>query len=411
MIYRAFLPQEDAMRIRKPPMGWNTWNTFGPDISETLILESADAMIDTGLRDAGYEYIVIDDMWALKERDAEGRLVPDPEKFPHGIKYLADYCHQRGLKFGLYSCGGYLTCGGYPGSYSHEWEDARAFAQWGVDFLKYDFCFHPANDTGANIYRRMGAALANCGRDIHFNACSWGSEYTRQWVRETGAHSWRSTGDISDSWASIKSIAQSQILAQEYNAPGCFNDMDMLVVGMNGQGTVGVTGCTEDEYRLHFALWAFLQSPLMIGCDIRAMSEETRRILTNRDIIALNQDDACTQAYIANNILQAFGSQEHAPYPTPNRQPDDPFYCYTDYSLSRVILIRLLSDGDFAVMQVNFRDHETFDAPLIITPNMLGLPEEKARTMRREVPLVNGTIPNTGLNPHSASVFRIHLEG
>lgn len=405
------------MRIRKPPMGWNTWNTFGPDINEQLIMESADAMVETGLRDAGYEYIVIDDMWSVKERDAHGRLVADPVKFPHGIRYLADYVHSKGLKFGIYSCGGFLTCGGYPGSYGHEWEDARTFAQWGVDYLKYDYCFHPANEAGASIYRRMGAALANCGREIHFNACSWGSDYTRQWIRETGAGSWRSTGDIADAWASIKSIAQSQILAQEYNAPGCFNDMDMLVVGMNGQGTVGITGCTEDEYRLHFSLWAFLQSPLMIGCDIRCMTEETRRILLNKDVIALNQDDACTQAYIANNALQAFGTYERAPYPTPNRQPDDPFWSYTDYSLSRCIMVRLLANGDFAVIQLNFRDHDTANAPLVITADMLGIPEEKALKMQvkdlwtgGEVKLVNGTIPNPGLGPHSCRVLRIHLE-
>ena len=184
------------MYIQKPPMGWNTWNTFGPDINEDLILESADAMVSTGLKDAGYEYIVIDDMWSLKERDSQGRLVPDPEKFPHGMKYLADYIHGKGLKFGMYSCGGYLTCGGYPGSFGYEWIDAKTFAEWEVDFLKYDYCFHPASMEGHSTYKRMGLALANCGRDILFSACSWGAEYTRQWIRETGAHTWRSTGDI-----------------------------------------------------------------------------------------------------------------------------------------------------------------------------------------------------------------------
>ena len=404
------------MIIRKPPMGWNTWNTFGPNINEQLILESAKAMVDTGLKNAGYEYIVIDDMWSLKERDANGRLQPDPVKFPHGMKYIADYVHSLGLKFGMYSCGGYLTCGGYPGSYGHEWTDAQTFAEWGVDYLKYDYCFHPASVDAASVYRRMGLALANCGRDILFSACSWGVDHTRQWIRETGAHVWRSTGDINDSWISIKDIAQSQMQAQEYNAPGCYNDMDMLVVGMNNQGNVSLGGCTEDEYRLHFSLWAFLQSPLMIGCDIRHMDEATRNILLNKAVIALNQDESCHQAYIANNPLQAFGTNAQHVTPTVNRQPEGPFYHYSDYCLSRSILVRRLADGDMAVIRLNFRDHETSNAPTVITPDMLGLPEDCTARMQvpdlwtgEEIALVHGTIPNPGIPPHGCQGLRIHL--
>lgn len=404
------------MIIRKPPMGWNTWNTFGPNINEQLILESAKAMVDTGLKNAGYEYIVIDDMWSLKERDSNGRLQPDPVKFPHGMKYIADYVHSLGLKFGMYSCGGYLTCGGYPGSYGHEWTDAQTFAEWGVDYLKYDYCFHPASVDAASVYRRMGLALANCGRDILFSACSWGVDHTRQWIRETGAHVWRSTGDINDSWISIKDIAQSQMQTQEYNAPGCYNDMDMLVVGMNNQGNVSLGGCTEDEYRLHFSLWAFLQSPLMIGCDIRHMDEATRNILLNKAVIALNQDESCHQAYIANNPLQAFGTNEQHVTPTVNRQPEEPFYHYSDYCLSRSILVRRLADGDMAVIRLNFRDHETSNAPTVITPDMLGLPEDCTARMQvtdlwtgEEIQLVHGTIPNHGIPPHGCQVLRIHL--
>ena len=404
------------MIIRKPPMGWNTWNTFGPNINEQLILESAKAMVDTGLKNAGYEYIVIDDMWSLKERDANGRLQPDPVKFPHGMKYIADYVHSLGLKFGMYSCGGYLTCGGYPGSYGHEWTDAQTFAEWGVDYLKYDYCFHPASVDAASVYRRMGLALANCGRDILFSACSWGVDHTRLWIRETGAHVWRSTGDINDSWISIKDIAQSQMQAQEYNAPGCYNDMDMLVVGMNNQGNVSLGGCTEDEYRLHFSLWAFLQSPLMIGCDIRHMDEATRNILLNKAVIALNPDESSHQAYIANNPLQAFGTNEQHVTPTVNRQPEEPFYHYSDYCLSRSILVRRLADGDMAIIRLNFRDHETSNAPTVITPDMLGLPEDCTARMQvtdlwtgEEIALVHGTIPNPGIPPHGCQVLRIHL--
>ncbi len=404
------------MIIRKPPMGWNTWNTFGPDINEQLIMESARAMIETGLKVAGYEYIVIDDMWSLKERDENGRLQPDPAKFPHGMRYLADYVHSLGLKFGMYSCGGYLTCGGYPGSYGHEWTDAATFAQWGVDLLKYDYCFHPASVAGAAIYSRMGTALANCGRDILFMACSWGVDDTRQWIRQTGAHTWRSTGDINDSWASVKAIAQSQMQAQEYNAPGCYNDMDMLVVGMNNHGTVALGGCTEEEYRLHFSLWAFLQSPLMIGCDIRHMDDATRRILLNREIIALNQDESPCQAYIANNPLQCFGANEKRVSPTPNRRPEDPFYQYSDYCLSRSIMVRQLANGDFALIRLNFRDHEVCNAPLIVTPDMLGLPEDMPLHPHvtdlwtgESLPLVHGAIPQPGLAAHACQVYRIHL--
>lgn len=404
------------MSIRRPPMGWNTWNTFGADISEALVLESAEAMVSTGLKDAGYEYIVIDDTWSLKERDAQGRLQADPAKFPHGMRCLAEHIHRLGLKFGLYACGGYLTCAGHPGSYGHEWTDAQTFAEWGVDLLKYDFCFHPGGVDSALIYRRMGIALANCGRDICFMACSWGANDTRQWVRQTGADTWRSTGDISDAWVSIRDIAQSQILAQEYNAPGCYNDMDMLVVGMNDRGTVALGGCTETEYRLHFSLWAFLQSPLMIGCDIRHMDDATRRILLNRDIIALDQDASAHQAYVANNPLQAYRAGERQPAPTPERQPDEPFYRYSEYCLSRTILVRYQADGDIAVIRLNFRDHDTCDAPLVITADMLGLPEDKAHTMQvtdlwtgEALTLVNGTIPNTGLPAHGCQVLRIRL--
>ena len=248
-------------------------------------------------------------------------------------------------------------------------------------------------------------------------ACSWGVNDTRQWIRQTGAHTWRSTGDINDSWVSIRDIALSQIQAQEYNAPGCYNDMDMLVVGMNNRGNVSLGGCTEEEYRLHFSLWAFLQSPLMIGCDIRNMDEANRNILLNKAVIALNQDESCHQAYIANNPLQAFGTNEKRVMPRADRQPEDPFYDYSDYCLSRTVMVRYLADGDIAVIRLNFRDHETSDAPMVITPDMLGLPEEQMQHIcvtdlwtGEEVALVNNTIPNQPPIPvHGCRVYRIHI--
>ena len=161
------------MVVKTPPMGWNSWNTFGDRIDEQMIMEMADAMVSTGLKEAGYEYLVIDDCWSEKKRDRNGRLVADHVKFPHGMKYVADYVHGKGLKFGMYSCAGNLTCAGYPGSYEHEFTDAETFASWDVDFLKYDYCYHSPIVPGKYLYRRMGLALENTGRDILFSACSW----------------------------------------------------------------------------------------------------------------------------------------------------------------------------------------------------------------------------------------------
>ena len=278
-----------------PPMGWNSWNTFGSDINEQLIFETADKMVSEGLLERGYEYLVIDDCWSLKERNEKGCLVADPEKFPHGMKAVADYVHSRGLKFGMYSCAGTLTCAGYPGSFEHEFIDAQTFAEWGVDFLKYDYCYHSPIIHGKYLYRRMGLALENCGRDILFSACSWGADGTHEWIKSTGASMWRSTGDIFDTWQSVKDLTKQQERLHPYNGVGCFNDMDMLIVGMYGKGNVGLQGCNDIQYKTHFSIWAFMGSPLMIGCDIRNMSEEAKRILTNEEIIRINQDAACRQ--------------------------------------------------------------------------------------------------------------------
>ncbi len=287
------------MLAKKPPMGWNSWNTFGPNISEQLILETADAMIAQGYRDAGYEYLVIDDCWSLKERDAEGRLVADPEKFPHGIKYVADYVHSKGLKFGMYSCAGVRTCAGYPASYDHEYADAQTFADWGVDFLKYDFCNFPAVGNCKNRYHRMSMALKATGRPILFSACNWGVEEPWKWMGAVGAHMYRSTGDITDNFKSFKDIALSQIGNLSMSGSGCFNDPDMLIVGMYGKGNVGLGGCTDVEYRTHFALWCLFGVPLMMGGDIRTLNDVSRALLLNRELIAINQDEECRAPYCA----------------------------------------------------------------------------------------------------------------
>ncbi len=283
-------------RAPTPPMGWNSWNTFYDQIDEGLVRATADAMVEQGLRDAGYEYLIVDDCWALKERDTRGNLAPDPAKFPGGMAALADYVHARGLKLGLYACCGVRTCAGYPGSFEHEFEDAAQFARWGVDYLKYDNCYRPESIPSQALYRRMRMALDCSGREIALAACQWGTEDVHRWIRSTGAVSYRSTVDIQDSWASIERIALSQIENQCYAGPGCYNDMDMLVVGMNGRGVnpeTCVGGCTPEEYRTHFALWAMLGAPLILGCDLRALDEETRALLTNPHLIAIDQDPAC----------------------------------------------------------------------------------------------------------------------
>lgn len=290
-----------------PPMGWNSWNTFGADINEQLIFDTADKMVETGLSALGYEYLVIDDCWALKERDENGRLVADPQKFPHGMKAVADYAHSKGLKFGMYSCAGYLTCAAYPGSFEYEFIDAKTFAEWGVDFLKYDYCYHSSVIHGKYLYRRMGLALKNCGRDILFSACTWGADNTAEWIRETSANMWRSTGDVFDNWETIKSIIEQQEAILPYGGAGSFNDMDMLVVGMYGKGNVGLQVLNDTQYKTHFSIWALLGSPLMIGCDVRNMNKETFDILSNEELIKINQDADCRQVfklslYSGNNI-------------------------------------------------------------------------------------------------------------
>ncbi len=322
------------MVVLTPPLGWNTWNTFGFDINEELVLESAKIMISSGLRDAGYEYLVLDDGWQMPQRDENGRLVANPEKFPRGIKALVDDLHAMGLKLGIYSCAGTMTCGGYPGSNGYEFEDAETFASWCVDFLKYDYCYKPQNEQGAQLYQRMALALANSGRDIVFSACSWGAEETYKWIKTTGAHCWRSTVDIWDTWESICKLALQQKLLLPYNGLGCFNDMDMLVVGMRGEGNVGFAGCTDTQYKTHFSLWAFMGSPLMIGCDIRSMAPETARILMNKDLIAINQDRGYRQPFsVGGSFNFQWGDVENS-----------------------FVWAKVLEDGDIAIGMFNFSE-------------------------------------------------------
>ncbi|WP_017690623.1 glycoside hydrolase family 27 protein [Paenibacillus sp. PAMC 26794] len=321
-----------------PALGWNSWNTFTWDINEQLIRDVADVFVSEGYLAAGYEYIVIDDCWSLKERDASGNLVADPEKFPSGMRALSDYIHSKGLKFGMYSCVGTHTCAGYPGSFEHEFQDAALFAEWGVDYLKYDYCFKPRHISGELLYKRRSLALKNCGRDILFSACNWGADDVYDWIRESGAHMYRSTGDIRDNWDSVKELALSQLGKQSYTGSFCHNDMDMLIVGMYGGsnndyiGSIG--GCNDIEYKTHFSLWSIMGSPLMIGCDVRKANQITKDILLNPDLLAINQDVEARGAY---------------------RIKPEPQWFHTD---DVFMLVKVLTDGDLAIGFFNLSDSQ-----------------------------------------------------
>lgn len=271
-----------------PPMGWNSWNKFGCQIDENLIHETADAMVRTGMKDAGYQYVNIDDCWMAPQRDANGDLQPDPVRFSHGIKALADYVHSKGLKLGIYSSAGTKTCQGLPASLDHERADARKFAEWGVDYLKYDNC-NNLHRPEIERYTAMGDALKATGRPIVFSLCEWGSDHPWLWGRQVGGDLWRTTGDIEDNWKSVMTILDKQVPIVKYSGPNGWNDPDMLEVG-NGH-------MTDTEYRAHFSLWALLNAPLIAGNDIRSMNDATRAILTNRDVIGVDQDWGGSQGF------------------------------------------------------------------------------------------------------------------
>ncbi|MEJ2628786.1 MAG: glycoside hydrolase family 27 protein, partial [bacterium] len=278
-----------------PPMGWNSWNTFAADIDEDLIKETAEALIESGMQAAGYDYIVLDDGWEAMERDEKGNLIPDPEKFPGGMKALGNYLHAQGFKFGIHNCAGTRTCAGYPGGRGHEYQDARTYASWGVDYLKYDWCSHGTADA-RETYKTMRDALYAAGRPVVFSICEWGNNKPWLWAEEVG-HLWRTTGDITDCYdcqavysLGWKHILDMQVGLEKYAGPDHWNDPDMLEVGNEGLSVA--------ESRAQFSLWCILAAPLMAGNDVRNMSEEIREILTNSEVIALDQDPLGKQGYL-----------------------------------------------------------------------------------------------------------------
>ncbi|HXW56215.1 MAG TPA: glycoside hydrolase family 27 protein [Candidatus Cybelea sp.] len=286
-------PSPDAGLALTPPMGWNSWNKFACNVSEGLIKGMADAMVSSGMKDAGYQYIVIDDCWQVR-RDAQGNIIADPQRFPSGIRALADYVHSKGLKFGIYSDAGSETCAGRPGGLGHEYQDALTYASWSVDYLKYDWCNTSTQDAKAS-YANIRAALNASGRPIVLSICEWGSHQPWLWGAEVGGNLWRTTDDISDRWSGRKNwpngsccsngvmeIVDMQVGLASFAGPGHWNDPDMLEVG-NGNMTT-----TED--RSHFSMWCLLAAPLIAGNDLANMSQATRDILTNKEVIAVNQD-------------------------------------------------------------------------------------------------------------------------
>lgn len=285
----------DNSIAKTPPMGWSSWNVFHGDINETQIKQIADAMVSSGMKDAGYVYLNLDDNWmANPARDANKNLIADPKRFPSGIKALADYVHAKGLKLGIYGDRGTMTCMNVPqsGSKGYEDKDAKTFASWGIDYLKYDNCNVPNGSDQKADYQKMQTALANCGRPIVFSICAWGYQ---SWMPATG-NLWRTTGDIADKWDNGTEWFKGIINAIDGNAqytssaaPGAWNDPDMLEIG-NG-------GCTTEEYRTQMSMWCMMASPLIAGNDIRTMSQTTKDILLNKEVIAVNQDSAGKQGY------------------------------------------------------------------------------------------------------------------
>lgn len=323
--------KDGTLLAATPPMGWMTWNYFADKITEKDIIEMADAMVSSGMQKAGYNYVFIDDGWQ-GGRDNRNNIIPDPKKFPSGIKALADYVHSKGLKLGIYSDAAPLTCAGFTGSLGFEDQDAKVFASWGIDYLKYDYCGAPEDlETAKKRYKKIADALRKSGRDIALGVCEWGPRKPWLWAAEVGGQLWRTTYDVRDKWKrratetngeGMMDILDQNAILDEYAGPGRWNDMDMLVVGLYGKkgpsGDLGGTGCTDTEYQSQMSLWSILASPLAATNDVRNMNAETKRILLNQEVIDVNQDALGKQAVRKVNneswtvLLKPLANGDHA---------------------------------------------------------------------------------------------------
>ena len=286
-----------------PPMGWNSWNQFGSKVDQDSVLAMAKLMVSQGYRELGYQYVVIDDCWSEKQRDSLGNLVPDKERFSEGIAALAKEVHGLGLKLGIYSDAAEKTCASYLGSLGFEDQDAKTWAGWGVDFLKYDYCFAPPDQASAiERYTKMGDALKASGREILYSLCEWGGRAPHLWGRQAGGQMWRATGDLFDTWVDVwvtpanfygigvDSAFDLAARIAPYGGPGGWNDLDMLVVGLKGKGQIHGGGLAGLEYRTHMTLWSLACSPLMMGCDLRNLDDYSASLLKNPEVLAVNQD-------------------------------------------------------------------------------------------------------------------------
>ncbi|WP_086839705.1 NPCBM/NEW2 domain-containing protein [Amycolatopsis kentuckyensis] len=355
-----------------PPMGFNNWNTTGCAVDERLIRDTADIFVDKGLKAAGYEYVNVDDCWAEPERDADGRMQANKARFPSGIKALADYVHSKGLKFGIYTSAGTLTCAKtMPGALDHEDVDAQTFADWGVDYLKYDNCNNQGRPA-LERYTKMRDALKKTGRPIVYSLCEWGENKPWTWGADVG-HLWRTTGDIKDNWAKMLQILKANAPLAPYAGPGHWNDPDMLEVG-NG-------GMTTEEYRSHFSLWAMMAAPLLIGADLRKVSPANFDVLRNTEVIALDQDRRGVQARVLSN------QDGHWVFAKP------------------------LADGDVAIALFN---ETTSSAAIGTTAAAAGLPRSAGYTARdlwahrdlQTAGRISAVVP-----PHATVVYRVHAGG
>ena len=350
-----------------PPMGWNSWNAFKGDIDERLILENAETLVASGMREVGYRYVVVDDGWMAPERDRAGNLVPDPAKFPRGIAYVADRVHALGLRFGIYTDAGTKTCLELPASLGYEFRDAHQFAAWGVDFVKIDWC-HTSGMGPRTLYAKWAMALHATARPIVFSICEWGRAHPWEWA-PTLAHLWRTCWDIEPSWPDIMTILDRQASLHVFAGPDHWNDPDMLEVG-NGE-------LTASENRAHFALWAMLAAPLFAGNDLRTMNDDVRAILTAPELVALDQDPLGRQAR------------------------------RVEHDETHDVWTRELAGGAVAVALLN-RSSEARE--LRLDPSIIAMPGARARVRdiieRRDLGLAAPEL-RTRLAAHSAAVLRI----
>lgn len=379
-----------------PALGWNAWNSFGCKVSDKLIREMVDVFVERGYKDAGYEYVCIDDGWSLMERDSHGKLVPDPEKFPHGMKALADYVHSKGLKLGIYSCAGVLTCAGYPGGYGHEYSDAQQYCEWGVDLLKYDFCYFPENANARTAYLTMSMALRAVDRDILLYACNWGRCNPEKWMNEVGVHMYRTDVDIHDTYVSFRDIALRHLNNMRNKSAACQPDIDMLTVGMYGGGFL--SNCVNEEernrnndemyheYVTQFAYWCFVGAPLLMGGDLSNIDDRCRNLLCHKELLRLDQDAECR----APALVNGYGKENGAP---------DAF-----------VLMRILENDEVAIGFFNFKD-DNIDMRVLMAD--CGLPYYSGYGLKlrdiieeKDIGIVKDCLRVTSVAAHGCRIFR-----